>query len=216
MQFSRWKKGFRISHPLRSLGKPCYGPQPRKLTFILRTQELQNLTGKSAPSVMVKIGMSYLIVECSKHKFRFQLTMVLSRSKEKSCRRATAWQPAYTLQLPKQELAVVLCQLDRGKIGMSSCKSTFARFPQLLQIQSSSKKSYNHLSIQRHQLQIKDKPRRPLKVFLLQSQHCLQSQSHLQHSFKREPLLSLIFKVSILQFFQGISQEYLGYLAQRL
>ena len=41
-----------------------------------------------------------------------------------------AWQLAFALQEPKQELATVLCQLDQGKTVMNTCKSALVRFLQ--------------------------------------------------------------------------------------
>ena len=82
MQFPYQKRGSLISHPSYSLGKPCYRPQPKKVTLFSRTQKLQVLTGKSAYSVTAGTDMSYSIVECFEHKFRDQPIVVSSDQNE--------------------------------------------------------------------------------------------------------------------------------------
>jgi len=59
------------------------------------------LTEKSTHSVTMRTNMHYSNVECSGHKFRVELTVTLSRSKERSYRVMIAWQLAYAFQVPK-------------------------------------------------------------------------------------------------------------------
>ena len=160
--------------------------------------------------------MTCLIVEFFEHRFRVQPIVVLSGLKGKLCEEMIAWQLAYVLQLPSQELAVMLYLLDQGKIGMNIYRNALVMLLQYLPLQQLLRRSLNHLQIWSHQIQEKGKPRQPSRGSLLQFFHCLQSQAQLHHQFRREPLLFLLFEVSILLYCRGLPSESLGYLFQRL
>ena len=213
MPSSQWKKGFRISPHRHSHGRLCSKPWSKRATLILRVQEPQDLIGEFAHSVTMKTGMPCLIVKCSEHRFRVQLTAILFRLKRKLCKEVIVWQPVYALQLPSWELTVMLYQLGRGKIRMNTYRNALVRLLQHLSLQYSLRRSQNHLRIQGHQIQRKGKPCQPLKDLLLQFLHCLQSQGQPHHQFRREPPFFPLSEGSILKFYRSLPQESLGYLA---
>ena len=210
MPSSQWKKGFRISPRCHSHGRPYSKPWSKRATLILKVQETRDLIRESSHFMTMETGTTCLIVECSEHRFRVQPIVVLSGLKGKLCEEEIAWQPAYVLQLPNQELATMPYQLGQGKIRTNIYKNTLVRLLQCLPLQQSLRRSQNHLRIQGHQIQEKGKPCQPSRDTLLQFLHCLQSQGQLHHQFRRELPLSLPSEVSILIFYQSLTQESLG------
>ena len=167
MSSSEWKKRFQISPHRHSHGRLCSEPWSKRVTLILRVQELQDLTGKFAHSVTVETGMSCLIVKCFEHRFRVQPTAVLSRLKGKLSKEMIAWQPTYVLQLPSQEPTVMLYHLGRGRIETNIYRNALVSLLQHLPLQQSLRRSQNHLLIWSYQIQEKEKSCQPSRDLLL-------------------------------------------------